>query len=124
MKKFIQSRSEKLKKLSIPVLSFILLWACQHIAKNHNVTYQKNFRNCGVRPISLDVADSSPVFEEKNLPKGILIFEDASLYVEKYDENGDTLDKLHVTEKYDSAKKENSVIEVHCFNRDNRNSDK
>lgn len=105
----------KLDNLIVPLIAFALLLACQHVGIASPSAKTIVTENCQVKPFTLEIAEKKPIFEEKELPKGILLFDSAKLYVEKLNPEGDVVQKLHVSEEYDSPNRENLNVQVHCL---------
>ncbi len=106
---------EDFKRLLIPFISFVLLWACQHAEVNSVGNVATAADSCQTKPFSLEIAERKPIFDEKELPKGILLFDSAKVYVEKLDKKGDVLQKIHLSEQFESARRENLKVQVHCI---------
>ncbi len=109
------------KKFSVAPAVLVVFLACQHSEiSEQNEDPSRRQMNCETRPISLEITDKTPIFEDKDLPQGTLIFDGASVYMEKLDEQGDPTEKVHVSEEYTSAKKENREINVRCVKANNK----
>jgi len=104
-----------LKKFIIPLAVFAVFLACQHseVLEQTGILTSRQ-ASCENRPISLEITDKTPIFDDKDLPQGILVFDSANVYMEKLDEQGDVTEKVIVSEEYTSAKKENREINVRC----------
>ncbi|OQW50512.1 MAG: hypothetical protein A4S09_01590 [Proteobacteria bacterium SG_bin7] len=111
MREFTQ---DDFNKIIIPIISFVLLWACQHTDVNSVGNVAVADDSCQTKPFSLEIAEKKPIFDEKELPKGILLFDSAKVYVEKLDKKGDVQDKVHVSEEFDDARREAIKTRVHC----------
>ena len=104
-----------MKRYFVQPAVYAIFLACQHTEVGEsrgNPNHQQT--NCEVRPISLEISDKTPIFENKDLPQGVLIFDGANVYMERLDEQGDATEKVHVSEEFTSEKKENREVNVRC----------
>ncbi len=121
MRIFMREYSQNdFNKMLIPFISFVLLWACQHADVNSVGNVAVAADACTTKPFSLEIAEKKPIFDEKELPKGILLFDNAKVYVETLDKHGDVQQKVHVSEQFESARRENLKVQVHCVDVKNK----
>lgn len=108
-------RNTFFKRFTVSPIGLALFLACQH-SEVSEVANKAQVRtsDCDSRPISLEMTDKTPIFEDKDLPKGVLVFDGANVYMEKLDIHGDVTEKVNVSEEYTSPKKENREINIHC----------